>query len=132
MNILTLKLSVINSSEGCPYNCGFCCEVSLWKRKWSAASAEKIYADIYHLMTTYGVNGIKFFDSEFFIDHNRVIKFANMLINNNLSIKWGASIHPFNLIKMLDKLPFLKKSGLTRLLVGIESADESERMTMGK
>ncbi len=116
-----------HSSQGCPFNCGFCCEVSLWKRWWSSLSASRILDDIQYLVKHFGVNGIKFYDSEFFINRKRALDFAQGLIDRQLDIRWAASIHPKNLHRMTDKhLSLLHQSGLTRLLIGAESGVQQE------
>lgn len=122
-----------HSSQGCPYACGFCCEVSLWKRWWSGLSAERILDDIEYLVKRYNVNGIKFYDSEFFIDLRRTLEFAKGLLERGIEIKWGASIHPKNFMRIKDwQLDILVKSGLKRLLIGAESAVQEELNLIGK
>lgn len=122
-----------HSSQGCPFNCGFCCEVALWRRWWSGLSASRILDDIEYLVKQYDVNGIKFYDSEFFINRKRVFSFAQGLLDRGLKIRWAASIHPRNLYKMTDdQLDLLHRSGLARLLVGAESGVQEELDLIGK
>lgn len=116
-----------HSSQGCPYACGFCCEVPLWKRWWSGLSASRVLYDIEYLVKKYRVNGIKFYDSEFFIDINRAIDITKGLLEKGISIKWGASIHPRNFMRIKNwQLKLFVESGLKRLLIGVESAVQSE------
>ena len=116
-----------HSSQGCVFNCGFCCEIPLWEKNWSGFSVYKIIEDIEYLVTTYGINGVKLYDSEFLIDKKRGFDFANELINKDIDIKWAASVHPNNLIKLTEtEFKLLKRSGLSRLLIGAETAVENE------
>jgi len=116
-----------HSSQGCPYECGFCCEVPLWKRWYSGLSPERMLNDIQYLVERDKINGIKFYDSEFFINLGRSLKFARGLLDKNIEIKWGASIHPKNLYRIKDgQLKLLAESGLRRLLVGVESGVQEE------
>jgi radical SAM superfamily enzyme YgiQ (UPF0313 family) len=122
-----------HSSQGCPYDCGFCAEVPLWMRKWSGLSARRIVEDIGFLATNYKINGIKFYDSEFFVNKKRVNQFARMLIDESIDIQWGASAHPRVLTNYGYRLmELLRSSGLKRLLIGLESGIESEREFVGK
>jgi len=122
-----------HSSQGCPFNCGFCCEVSLWHRWWSGLSASRILDDIQYLVKRFDINGIKFYDSEFFIDRKRAISFAQGLLDRGLKIRWAASVHPRNLYRMSDEqLDLLHRSGLARLLVGAESGVKQELDLIGK
>lgn len=116
-----------HSSQGCPFRCGFCCEPVLWGGGWAGMPAQRIVEDIAPLVERYQVNGIKFHDSEFFIRAGRALEFAHLLIQRALTINWGASIHPKNLMALADEdLGLLRKSGLSRLLIGAESAVKEE------
>lgn len=120
---------VINyiSSQGCPFQCGFCTEVAIYQSSWSGFNNERIIREVEFLYKTYNVNGIKFYDSNFFVNKQRVLKFAEDVLNRKISIKWAASAHPNNLLKFTkDELNYLKKSGLCRLLIGAESGVQDE------
>lgn len=122
-----------HSSQGCPYACGFCSEVSLWNRWWSGLWSSRVLDDIQYLVEKFRVNGIKFYDSEFFINRKRALNFAQELIDRKLNIKWAASIHPKNLHMLTDEeLTLVQKSGLARLLVGAESGVQQELDLIGK
>lgn len=122
-----------HSSQGCPFVCGYCAEVSLWKRWWSAFEVDRMINDIKYLVNHYQVNGIKFYDSEFFIDRNRAINFAKRVIEEKIDIKWAAAAHPQSLKKLSDSdMELLKKSGLRRLLVGAETCQEDELKLINK
>jgi radical SAM superfamily enzyme YgiQ (UPF0313 family) len=122
-----------HSSQGCVWGCGFCCETGLWKRRWSGLRAERIIADIEYLAENYGVNGIKFYDSEFAIDRRRVLEFSRGLIDIGLDIKWGASVHPKSLLRFSEEeFALMKKSGAARFLIGAESALDEELALIGK
>ena len=125
-HIATKTLSY-HSSQGCAYKCAFCCEPTLWGGKWIALSASRTADDIQTLVEHYGANGIKFYDSEFFIQKERALEFARILLDHKIGIQWGASIHPSNLMRFSDQeISFLRDSGLRRLLIGAESAVEAE------
>jgi len=122
-----------HSSQGCPYNCGFCCETALWNHKWSAFSSARTLDDIGFLSSMFNINGIKFYDSEFFIDHKRVIEFAQGVIDRKLKIRWAASVHPRNLERFSEsQIDLLRQSGVSRLLLGAESGIQDELELVGK
>ncbi len=122
-----------HSSQGCAFRCGFCCEPVLWSNRWTAMSASRIVDDLSPLVSNYGVNGIKFYDSEFFISKDRVLEFAQEVIRQGWDIRWGASVHPRNILRFSrEEFALLKKSGLARLLMGAETASESELRLINK
>lgn len=113
------------SSQGCPQKCGYCSEVSSYGCKWKAISAERMLNEISDLVEKFNLDGIKFYDSNFFVDRNRVVKFAKGLIDNKIKINWAASAHPLGLKKLADDLDLVQKSGLKRLLIGAESGSQT-------
>lgn len=116
-----------HSSQGCPFNCGFCCEVALWNRKWSGFSSKEVLLDLEYLISAYSVNGIKFYDSEFFVNTKRAFEIINGMINRGFNIKWYASVHPQNLSRLTDnQFELLQRSGARRLLIGAESGVQNE------
>lgn len=122
-----------HSSQGCPYSCGFCCEVALWNCNWSGVAVNNIFDDILYLKQNYRIDGIKFYDSEFFINHKRSLDFAKLIISKKMEISWAASINPINFMKFTcEELDVLRDSRLKRLLIGIESAVDNERILVGK
>jgi len=122
-----------HSSQGCPFNCGFCSEVALWKHRWEGFDANYIVLDIVELIKNYGINGVKFYDAEFFVDRYRATKFAQRLLDKGIKIKWAAAVHPRNFLRLTDEqLYVLISSGLRRLLVGAESGVQSELDLVGK
>ncbi len=116
-----------HSSHGCPFSCGFCSEVALWNRRWSGLTPERIVADLTFLLDEYEVNGIKFYDAEFFIKKERALAFAREVCDRGLPIRWAAAVHPRNLDRLTDDdMALLAHSGVSRLLMGAESAIQEE------
>ena len=113
------------SSQGCPFKCGFCSEVSMYQCKWLHLSAEKIVRDIKYLYNNYQINGVKFYDANFFTNKNRVMQFIKSLNKNKIILRWAASAHPNNLSILNDReWKSLGNSGCSRILVGAESGSQ--------
>lgn len=111
------------SSQGCPFRCGFCSEVALYHSQWTSFDVERVMYDLDYLITNYNLNGIKFYDANFFGNIERVLTIAQKLVPYN--IKWAASGHPATLSMLKDEDWFLlKKSGCNRLLIGLESGSQ--------
>lgn len=111
------------ASQGCVYMCKFCYETS-YKRKYYKMATDSVCDDIEHFINSYQINGIKFYDADFFIDYKRAIAISNKLKEKN--IRWAASIHPKDILRAQKGsknllLQELSDSGCTRLLMGIES-----------
>lgn len=125
-NDITIADKTLNyiSSQGCVYKCQFCYELT-YQRKYREINAQDLMQDIEFLMTKYGINGIKFYDADWFINLNRANEFSNSIINRHLKLNWAASINPNDVLRAKRLYPnllsLLAKSGCSRLLMGIES-----------
>lgn len=112
------------SSQGCPYKCGYCSEVAIYHRRWNAESSDIVLSNVIKLIDDYNLDGIKFYDANFFVNHRRVVEFAQGLVDSGRSIKWAASAHPKGVLRLKDSLGLLRQAGLRRLLIGAESGSQ--------
>lgn len=120
----TIGTRIINyiASQGCVYRCRFCYETN-YNRKYVKLPIENIVQDLRFFKRTYGINGIKFYDADWFIYSELCDKLIDFLITEQLN--WAASIHPKDILSAIrNKRPLLSKlaqSKCKRLLMGIES-----------
>jgi len=112
------------SSQGCVYKCRFCYELT-YQRRYSVVPADTLLEDIRYLVSEFKLDGIKFYDADFFINLKRVVRFATSLLDDGPPIAWAASVNPKDIQRAQafypDFLRLLKKSGCSRLLMGVES-----------
>ena len=87
-------------------------------------SAERMLTDIANLAKEYGLDGIKFYDSDFFVDKKRVVEFSKGLIDRGIRISWAASAHPKDVKRLHQEMAVLVQSGLKRILIGAESGSQ--------
>jgi len=120
------------SSQGCPYGCGYCSEVAVYHRRWTALTAKRTFEEVKYLAKTFALEGVKFYDANFFVNSKRVMEFAGYLLNDGLNIKWGASAHPRDILRLSSQLEDIKRSGLSRLLIGAESGSPEALVYIGK
>jgi radical SAM superfamily enzyme YgiQ (UPF0313 family) len=121
------------ASQGCPFDCGFCSDTNLFYRKWSASPAERIANDVALLVDKFGINGIKFYDSNFFVRPALSLEYAQLLLDRDMDIKWAGAIHPATFLTLEeDQLRVLERSGCSRLLIGAESGSEEVLKLVGK
>lgn len=87
--------------------------------------------DVSDLVENNHLDGIKFYDSNFFMDTHRALEFAKLVRDEHIS--WAASAHPANLLSLDHHgVELLKESGLKRLLIGAESGVQEELDFIGK
>jgi len=105
------------TSRGCPHNCGFCYNQVFNYRRFRAHSPEKVILEINHLKRKYDLQGIIFWDDNFFADKKRAFEIVSKI---NL---------PYYADARLDYIDedFARKLAETRcryLLTGAESGSD--------
>lgn len=120
----TIASRTINyiSTQGCVYSCRFCYETN-YKRRYCKLPIEIVMNDIEMLYNRYNINGIKFYDADWFVDVKRATVLSDFISKFNIS--WAASINPQDVLrdekKSGEMMNSLRESGCTRLLMGMES-----------
>jgi hypothetical protein len=128
---VTSKTTNHITSVGCPYSCIFCSEPALSGRSWHAWSAKRSIEEIGRLLDASGATGVKLHDALFFVDMKRALAFASGV--KTFKIRWGASLHPTALQRITSAdLATLRNSGLSRLMIGLESGNQFVVNLVGK
>ena len=113
------------STQGCAYKCRFCYETN-YKRKYGKLPRNTVVCDLERFISHFKVNGIKFYDADWFIDSNRAEYLIDVL--TRLDVSWAASIHPKDILRAINRgNPLLEKlstSRCKRLLMGVESGND--------
>ena len=112
----------MNTSRGCPFSCKFCSVQGVWGRKYRQFSAERIVEDIKKLICEYDVKGIYFREDNFTANINRVVQFCEMLLRQNIRIKWLCEARVRPLPK--DIMSLMARSGCRWLYLGCESGSQ--------
>lgn len=130
---LSSRNVVLETSRGCPHRCEFCVDPKLNKRNWRCMSAKRIVETITFLKEKYRIDGIVFWDDNFFVDSGRVEEFCKLSIKHNLNIKWEADCRADYLCRMDDDfLKLLKSAGLDAFFIGAESGSQKVLDTIKK
>jgi len=114
----------MNTSRGCPFKCEFCSVGSIWGKKYTYFSAERIVADIEYLIEHYGVKGIYFREDNFTLNKERLKKFCNLIIEKGIKVSWACESRVSNLDR--DIIELMSRAGLKGFYFGVESG--SQRM----
>lgn len=114
------------SSYGCPFNCGFCAETLVNKRRWSGFCAKRVVNDIEHLFIKYEIDSIIFNDSNFFVSEKRIFEVCSELIKRNIKINWGFANGTASAMNKYNHNTFdiMKRSGCQSILIGAESGSD--------
>jgi len=110
--------TVVITSLGCPYHCGFCTAGAYGYR---SRNIDNVIRELEHL-DTLGVREILFQDPTLSINTNRVIDLCRKMLQHGLRFSWSCNAD----IKSLneDKIAWMKKAGCHTVSIGIESGND--------
>lgn len=113
------------SSQGCFFRCAFCADPFVYKRTWKAFSPERVGEEIEAAWRRWGFDDVNFQDETFFTYARHVEGIADELIRRELPVSWAATMRADQCSRLPDEV-FDKciRSGLRRVLVGVESGSE--------
>ncbi|MCX6799231.1 MAG: radical SAM protein [Candidatus Diapherotrites archaeon] len=111
------------SSQGCPYNCAFCADPLVYKRRWSGVNAKRVVDDFQFLAEKHNIGLFVLADQNFFIDTRRVKEMCDEMIRRKLNVKWGRVNGRSRELSKMDEAIWraVKESGCTDIFVGAES-----------
>lgn len=117
------ELDIGETSRGCPYGCTFCYNTNINKRIWRPMTPENAVRMIKYCVNKFNLDAIWLRDDNFFADLDRVQKITEILIKENLGIKWHASgLRIDTFLRISDDLmKNLIKSGCESFRFGVES-----------
>ncbi|MCX9012719.1 MAG: radical SAM protein, partial [Candidatus Methanoperedens sp.] len=110
----------LETSRGCPYNCGFCSNPLIHKRKWRSLNVDNIIKKTNYLQDQFNLDGIIFQEDNFFVNTERIKEFCGKIGVNGIGWKANCRIK-----YLLDKdqhfLKMLENAGCKMLQFGVES-----------
>lgn len=114
------------SSFGCPQSCTFCAENTMSGGRWKSLSPERVVKEIKNLSEKYNLDGIQFYDSNFFTHEERTRKICRGLIESGLKIKWGNANGSAKILLRYkpETWELMRAGGCSEILVGAESGDD--------
>jgi radical SAM superfamily enzyme YgiQ (UPF0313 family) len=110
------------ASQGCRFRCAFCADPFVYKRRWVGLEPSRIGLEIEEWWRLYGFTDVNFQDETFFTSTDRAVAIAEEFIRRELPITWAGTMRADQCSRMSDEaLLTCKRSGLRRVLVGVES-----------
>jgi len=113
------------SSQGCAFRCAFCADPFVYNRKWVGLEPERMGREIEDLWRRYRFDDLSFQDETYFTYAPRVEAVADELIRRKLPITWAATMRADQGARLSeDVMAKCKRSGLRRVIVGVESGSQ--------
>jgi anaerobic magnesium-protoporphyrin IX monomethyl ester cyclase len=117
------------SSRGCPAACTFCSN-DVTGRRFRYRSAHEVAAEVALLSRHHGISAFSFFDDSFAVGKRRVRELCDALVAIGSPVFWTCTAHPAHLDR--DVLADMKRAGCGGVDIGMESADPSMLIRIGK
>ena len=113
------------SSTGCFFRCTFCADPFVFKRNWTAISPERMGKELAHWVEKFSVTDVNFQDETFFTYRDRSMAIAEAFLNRMPGVSWAATMRADQCHRMKEEdFSLLARSGLRRLLIGVESGSQ--------
>jgi anaerobic magnesium-protoporphyrin IX monomethyl ester cyclase len=122
--------TMIASSRGCPFRCGFCGAHTVWTRKIRMRSPQSVVSEIEECITRYGICSVNFTDEYFTADRQRVLEICGLIEEKKLKFAWVCSSRAERLNE--ETLRAMKKAGCREISFGIESGNPAVLKKMNK
>ena len=126
------RMVYYESVRGCPYRCAFCNYPYLFDdKKFRSKSAARIFEDWKVYVNDMKVDYVTCLDSLFTMPKQRLVEFCNLLIENNLKVKWICYARADDLCDE-STVEIMVRAGCIHAQIGIESGDQTILNNMSK
>lgn len=113
------------SSTGCRFRCTFCADPFVFNRKWTAIEPDRMGEEFAWWHRKFGFTDVNFQDETFFTKRSRVVAIAEEFLRRDLRITWAGTMRADQGFRMSDdEFALVRRSGLRRVLVGVESGSQ--------
>ena len=126
---LNLKMGLVASAAGCPYNCNFCCIAPLTGGRYLTAEVESVLRDINALDQT---PVIRLVDANSFGNPTHALQLAEAIENAGIQKQYLADVRADMVVRQPQLLKRWKKVGLRAVVIGFEEIDDTALGHMNK
>ena len=121
------------SSAGCYFRCTFCADPFVFQRKWTALKPQRMGEELEDLWRRYRFDDLHLQDETYFTYRQRVTAVAEEFLRRGLKFTWTATMRADQGTRMADEeFALCKRSGLRRVLIGVESGSQAMLKWMKK
>ncbi len=115
------RVASMRTSQGCPFSCSFCVIHQMMHRKYLQRTPESVVDEIASIEEDY----IYFVDDEMFVNHKRVTRIAELLLERGIQKRYTSWARSDTIIQHPEVFQLWKKAGLDTVYVGLESMDDT-------
>src|SRR5262245_16712100 len=110
------------TSHGCPWDCSYCSNASVYGRNWKPLLPETAVAEMAELTRRHRLDVIDIIDDNYLVRRDRAVDIAERLIREQLGVAYYIQTRTDQIDRLTDpELATLARSGLRRIFFGLES-----------
>lgn len=125
----------VQTTRGCPFNCTFCGNNSLWGanrgiHRIRSRPAKDVINDIIYLKNNFKIDGFALEDDMFTLNDQKVGEFCDLLKKENLGLVWGCQSHVNTFTEFMAEK--MRDAGCIQVEFGVESGSQRVLKEMKK
>ena len=114
----------ILGTRGCPYQCTFCSNPTMWTTRYSMRNVDLVVDEIQWLISEYRIDTIEFYDLTAIVKKEWILLFCMELRKRNININWQLPSGTRSEALDKDTLQAIYESGCKLLVYAPESGSE--------
>jgi anaerobic magnesium-protoporphyrin IX monomethyl ester cyclase len=120
-----LRWAMYSSSHGCPYDCSYCSNASVYGRNLDVLPIEQVVEEVSHLVRKHGIRLVGVIDDIFFACTERCLQIAEGFIRSGLRFEWYIQDRVDQWARLApDQARLFRRAGLARVHFGAESGSD--------
>ena len=125
------RCGVYQASIGCPYGCSFCGVISVFGSREKLESPERTARHLEYLVRNHGMDGVHFYDNNFFIREDHALELCERIAP--LGLSWWCEARIDAMLRFSDDTwRKLRAAGLRMVFFGAESGSDEVLRRMNK
>jgi radical SAM superfamily enzyme YgiQ (UPF0313 family) len=120
-----LRWLMYSSSHGCPYNCGYCSNASVYGRNLDVLPVEQVVDEVTYLVKKYKIELVGIIDDIYFAFMDRCLEMAEGFLRSGLKFEWYIQDRVDSWAKLTtEQAKLYRRAGLVRIHFGAESGSD--------
>ena len=121
-----LRWSMYSASHGCPFDCSYCSNASVYGHKLDLMPAGRVVEDVAWLVKAHKVQLLGFTDDIFFAFRPRTFEIAEGLLSKGVKVDWYIQDRADSVARLsASEARLLRRAGLVRVHFGAESGSDA-------